>query len=150
MLKALLAQNKINIDTKVLERGIVMPRDMEVGPNGYPRVIDFLSVNPYRVKKENKKKRKKREEADDGNRKLMRGHVKPQEGVDMGSPPYPNEKGEYKVYEFGNLPLLSDGKPKAGVFRMMLPSEADWTGFPVEKEDDENKTKKFGRPIQRN
>ena len=59
MLKALLAQNKINIDTKVLERGIVMPRDMEVGPNGYPRVIDFLSVNPYRVKKENKKKRKK-------------------------------------------------------------------------------------------
>ena len=33
---------------------------------------------------------------------------------------------------------------------MMLPSEADWTGFPVEKEDDENKKKKIGRPIQRN
>jgi hypothetical protein len=50
---------------------------MEVSPNGYPRVIDFLSVNPYKIKKENKKKRKKREEAEDGNRKLMRGHVKP-------------------------------------------------------------------------
>lgn len=120
---------------------------MDVNPNGYPRVIDFLSVNPYKVKKENKKKRKKREEADD-NRKLMRGPVKPQDGVDMGSPPYPNEKGEYKVYEFGNLPLLNDGKPKAGVFRMMLPSEPDWTGFPVEKEnDDEQKKKKTRRPI---
>lgn len=149
MLKALLAQNKINIDTKILERGIVMPRDMESNAFGYPRVIDFLSVNPFRVKKENKKKRKKRDEADAGN-KLMRSHVKPVDGVDMGSPPFLTEKGEYRVYEFGNLPLLSDGKPKAGVFRMMLPSEADWTGFPLEKEEVENKKQKIGRPIQRN
>jgi hypothetical protein len=36
---------------------------------------------------------------------------------------------EYKVFEYGNYPLRNDGKPQTGQFRMMLPCDADWTGF---------------------
>ena len=38
-----------------------------------------------------------------------------------------NEKFEFRPYEFGNYPLRADGKPKNGCFRLMLPSDADWT-----------------------
>ena len=47
----------------------------------------------------------------------------------------PNEKDEYKVCEFGNFPILKTGKPRAGVFRLMLPSEADWTGLESRTQD---------------
>ena len=40
----------------------------------------------------------------------------------------PNNKLEYKVFEYGNFPLLQKNKPRGGVYRMSLPSEGDWTG----------------------
>ena len=38
-----------------------------------------------------------------------------------------NAKLEYRPYEFGNYPLREGGKPQAGQWRLMLPSDADWT-----------------------
>jgi len=49
-----------------------------------------------------------------------------------------NDKGEFKPFEFGNYPLLSNGKPKNGVFRLKLPSEADWTPRPKKKVEEED------------
>lgn len=75
------------------------------------------------------KKKGKRKGADEG--RMMRGadHSKSKmEGLELKH----NEKKEYKVFEFGNYPLIevepSNFKPKNGVFRMMLPADADWTG----------------------
>lgn len=42
-----------------------------------------------------------------------------------------NEKGEYKVFEYGNFPLLFiDGqlRPRNYQFRLKLPPDYDWTG----------------------
>jgi hypothetical protein len=51
-----------------------------------------------------------------------------------------NAKHEYKPFHVGNLPLNTDGKPVAGVFRMIWPSEADWTDNPMRPtEEDLNK-----------
>jgi hypothetical protein len=41
----------------------------------------------------------------------------------------------YRVYEYGNFPLRSDGKPKGGIYRMVLPADADWS----KREDLDNK-----------
>ena len=51
MLKAHLAAMKIHIPTISLERGIIMPRDLETGGMNYPRPEDLLVVNPYRTEK---------------------------------------------------------------------------------------------------
>ena len=123
MLKAHLASIKIHIPTKSIQRGIIMPRDQET--NGeYPDQQGFLMHNPWPTdrtaggKKKAKGKKKKGaavavvKKVDDGttqNRKLE-----------------PNEKLEYKPFEFANFPLLQNGKPKGGTFRLRLPSEADW------------------------
>lgn len=39
---------------------------------------------------------------------------------------------EYKPFEYGNLPLRADGRARSGVFRLMLPPDADWS-FPDKK-----------------
>ena len=104
-----------------------MPRDIDNNHPEYPKVIETLVVNPYKEKKELKKKGKKG--ANEG--RMMRGadHSKSKlEGLELKM----NEKKEYKVYEFGNYPLIevepNNYKPKNGIFRMMLPADADWTG----------------------
>ena len=116
---------------KTLERAIVMPRDIDNNHPEYPKVIDSLIVNPYKEKKELKKKGK-RKGTDEG--RMMRGadHSKSKlEGLELKH----NEKLEYKVYEYGNYPMIeiepNTYRPKNGVFRMMLPSDADWTGKDV-------------------
>jgi hypothetical protein len=50
-----------------------------------------------------------------------------------------NENQEYKVFEFGNFPVLNTGKPKAGVYRMKLPADADWTGRDKDVDPEEKK-----------
>lgn len=121
MLKQTLACNKVHIPTKALERGIVMPRDLDNYHPDFPQIIATLIRNPYREKKETKKKTKAA--------KVTRGaaagklDMMPSQGGKLQH----NEKLEFKPSEFGNYPMRNDGKPKSGTFRLMLPSEADWS-----------------------
>lgn len=60
---------KVHIPTISLERGIIMPRDLETGGMNYPRVEDLLIVNPYQVEKKKagvKRKGKKGKKVGDG------------------------------------------------------------------------------------
>ena len=129
MLKATLAQNKIHINAKILERGIVMPRDLDNNHPGYPKIVDTLMANPFKREKETKKKKKKDDKGDKKGAEAKKAvHVLQK-----------NKKGEYKVSEFGNYPLNSEGKPKMGVWRMMLPCDADWTINKPDTEENEEK-----------
>ena len=38
--------------------------------------------------------------------------------------------------------MRSDGRPKAGCYRLMLPCDADWTGINPEAEENTKTTKK--------
>ena len=66
-----------------------------------------------------------------------------------GGPMEPNDKLEYKVYEFGNFPMRQNKKdewvPKSGVYKLMLPSEADWTRKETEEERKERLEEKAER-----
>ena len=131
MLKALLAKIKIHIPTKSLERGIIMPRDLDNYHPELPKVLDGLIVNPYKDKKEEKKKKKKKTVEKEG---LMRAGAAPGSNVKdlmSGGPLLPNQKLEYRPYEFGNFPLRQDvhgnHKPKSNCYRLMLPENADWS-----------------------
>ena len=128
MLKAMLAQNKIHINARAIERGIVMPRDLDNNHPGYPKVADGLMLNPYKREKETKKKKKKDTKGDKKTADKKQIHALQK-----------NKKGEYKVAEFGNFPLNNEGKPKMGVWRMMLPCDADWEVTKPEAEDKEEK-----------
>ena len=59
MLKQMLARIKVHIPTKSLERGIIMPRDLDNYHPALPKIGDTLMVSPYKDKKEEKKKKKK-------------------------------------------------------------------------------------------
>mmetsp|Transcript_37622 Transcript_37622/g.57651 ORF Transcript_37622/g.57651 Transcript_37622/m.57651 type:complete len:84 (+) Transcript_37622:2642-2893(+) len=73
MLKAMLAQNKIHIPTKVLERSIVMPRDLDNYHPGYAKIELQLLKNPFRNEAKEKKKKKGRNvDMDANNKGLMR------------------------------------------------------------------------------
>lgn len=39
-----------------------------------------------------------------------------------------NDNHEYKVYQFGNYPVMKNAKPKNTTWRLKLPADADWTG----------------------
>jgi hypothetical protein len=119
MLKQTLAANKVHIPTKSLEKGIIMPRDLENYHPGYLQVQDFLIQNPYPKVKEVKKKKTK------GGKKEALAAA--QITIHKYVPLEHNAKLEYRPFEFGNLPLKEGGKPQAGQWRLMLPSEADWT-----------------------
>jgi len=122
MLKQTLAANKVHIPTKSLEKGIIMPRDLENYHPGYLQVADSLLKNPYPKLKEVKKKKGKAA----GGKKdavLAAGSITIHKAV----PLVHNAKLEYRPYEFGNYPLNEGGKPQAGQWRLMLPSDADWT-----------------------
>jgi hypothetical protein len=82
MLKAMLAQNKIHINTRTLERAIVMPRDLDNNHPSYPTIAEGLLINPYRKKAETKKKKGKKE--DEGGGRLLRGAKKGLDPLDTG------------------------------------------------------------------
>lgn len=60
MLKAHLAMMKVHIPTVSLERGIIMPRDLETGGMNYPKPQDLLIVNPYKTEKKKAVTRRKK------------------------------------------------------------------------------------------
>ena len=93
MLKQMLAQIKVHIPTKSLERGIVMPRDLDQYHPQMPKVIEHLMVNPYKEKKDEKKK-KKRKAGDDA--KMMRAaDTSKAKDLMAGGPLGMNEKLQY-------------------------------------------------------
>lgn len=132
MLKAHLASQKIHIPNHVLERGIVIPRDMDEGKTVYPYIGDLISENPIKAAPIAKKKKKKKKKAAPGS------HLA--ELADLATPVIEklrhNERMEYKPYEWGNKPYRADGKPKGGVWRLMLPPDVDWTHAPHKEEAD--------------
>ena len=69
MLKAMLAQNKIHLPTKVLERSIVMPRDLDNYHPGYPQIQSQILKNPFKNETKEKKKKKGRNIEIDANTK---------------------------------------------------------------------------------
>ena len=143
----MLALNKIHIPTQTLERAIVMPRDLDNFHPAYPKVTEFLLHNKYRKKAETKKKKGKKAADDDGgnNRLLKKG--KGDNPLDNGGKLVKTDQANYKVYEFGNFPLLDTGKPRGGQYRMFLPCDADWEGKDDEvvkegKKDEKEEKKK--------
>lgn len=66
---------------------------------------------------------------------MMRGADK--KGVpEYGDFLVPNDKQEYKIFEYGNFPYIemkiakdedAQKRPKNGIFRLKLPCDADWT-----------------------
>ena len=48
---------KIHIPTKVLERGIIMPRDFDANRPSYPKPVDIYPENIEKIKYEVKKKK---------------------------------------------------------------------------------------------
>jgi len=126
-----------------------MPRDLDNYHPEYPKIAEVLVVNPYRKAKETGKKKKAKKDDGEGGARRLRDGKGGKDGAGGGFAQLePNYKQEYKVYEFGNYPQLSDGKPRGGQFRLMLPCDADWTGkdemLPPEKTDvkDEKNQKK--------
>ena len=105
-----------------------MPRDLDNNHPGYPTIIEGLMVSPFKREKETKKKKKK--DGPKGGKDKAADSKKNQDVLKK------NKKGEYKVFEFGNYPLTNESKPKNGIWRMMLPCDADWE---IAKPDEEEK-----------
>lgn len=135
LLKAHLAQIKLHIPTKTLERGIVMPRDLDSSGPGYPTLMSQLQVDPMPIDKSAPKRAKKGEDKGKKGKLLKKGKAAAEETAKKQLEP--NVQGAYKVYEFGNYPLLRDGKPRGGQFRLRLPAEADWDKAREEKKEEE-------------
>ena len=154
MLKAMLAQNKIHLPTKVLERSIVMPRDLDNFHPGYAEIHSSLLKNPFKNETREKKKKKGRDNLDANARGLLRQGDRKKDNI-TGAELLRNEKFEYKVFEFGNYPMKFEDnvpKPKGGQFRLMLPAEADWTGHDapeIEQEKRERILKQEARLIEK-
>lgn len=121
LIKATLAAQKIHLHGSILEKALVIPRDIDRETHfiGYPSIKDELiqNLNPKIKKVETKKKKKT-------GSKLKQQQ---EEKIKLEH----NEKFEYKPFHVGNYPLRKDGKPLAGVWRLILPSEADWTDKPI-------------------
>ena len=115
-----------------------MPRDMVGNHPGYVKTKDTLFVNPFKVdKKALRKKRGKKNEVDRG---LEQKELEP------------DEKGNYRVAEFGNYPLVQNVnlnenvegelRPKNYVWRMKLPADADWNPKQADDNADDGKKKR--------
>ena len=86
-------------------------------------------INPYRKKAETKKKNGKKAADDEGGGRLLRNPCKKGDNpLDQGGKLVMTDHKEYKVFEFGNYPLLDTGKPRGGQYRLFLPCDADWIG----------------------
>lgn len=134
-----------------------MPQDFDAADHpGYSARSASLTVNPFPPSPKVKKKKKRggrssrngrkmgKSDSSGSKGKLKKGLYKPAVKLYKPGPGLkliPNEKLEYKVFEFGNYPTLSNGKPRGGVLRLMLPADADWTTVipkpPITKENDE-------------
>lgn len=140
-LKKLLASENVSVPASVLEKGVVLPHDVEPADHpGYPDRAHLLYEAPFplktlpkrKPKKERKSSSKKSNKSDGGNQgksKFARRmhmpaikYFKPGPGLKLQQ----NAKLEYKVFEYGNYPTLRNGKPRAGMLRLMLPADADW------------------------
>ena len=117
-----------------------MPRDLENFSLGYPNVKSSLTVNPYPKQKEVKKKKK----GNDKKGVLAANNLL----IKKIQPLVCNEKFEYRPFEFGNYPLRADGKPISGVWRLMLPSEADWSNkvTVIDKDKEKKETNETKSP----
>ena len=138
MLKAHLATMKIHLPTETLTKAIVMPKDMETNPENYPKIKDMLLINPFKGVEKVQKKGRKKEGKDGKNKRMMKagagvGKQAPELEATGGGKLLLTENQSYKVAEFGNFPVLSNGKPRGGTYRLFLPADADWTVR--EKED---------------
>ena len=110
----------------------------------------MLIVNPYRTEKKKvgkaRKGKKKGNKVGDGAgaRNLRLAAV--YDDLPNGGKLKTNDRQEYKVYEYGNFPIKKinvpgqgiKAMPRAGMYRLMLPADADWTERKKEV-DEENK-----------
>ena len=112
-----------------------MPKDEDSGGQ-YPRVLDYLTHNPWPKPKETKTKKKK------GAKKgAKRAATKTTDKIEK-FPLVQNKNLTYKPKDFGNYPTRKDGKPRAGLYRMVLPADADWKWIIKKKvEEDEDSDK---------
>ena len=134
LLKAHLAQIKLHIPTKTLERGIVMPRDLDSSGPGYPTLKSQLLIDPMPIDRSAPKRAKKGEAGGKKGKLLKKGKGQAEEAKKQLET---NARGAYKVHEFGNYPLLVDGRPRGGQWRLRLPAEAEWEQAREEKKEDE-------------
>ena len=105
-----------------------MPRDTDGGFKGYPETKDLLMKNPF-PKSKSKPSKKFR---------ARRFSKISTNATDLPRTLQHNEKFEYRPSHVGNFPLLTDGVPKSGVWRIMLPDCADWSDpKPIEKKKKE-------------
>ena len=111
-----------------------MPRDLDSSGPGYPTLKSQLPVDPMPVDKSAPKRTKKGEDKGKKGKLLKKGKAQAEEAKKKLEP---DVRGAYKVYEFGNYPLLRDGKPRGGQFRLRLPAEADWGKAREEKKEEE-------------
>lgn len=103
-LKAHLAREKIHIPTEALEKGIIMPKDVDTSKMTFPRVEDLLMVNPY--VKQGKSGKTKKAKGKKGGKKAGKGVADMHPLIKLvGGKLIPTDKGKYKLYEFGNFPL---------------------------------------------
>jgi hypothetical protein len=131
------------VPTKALERGIVMPRDLETNIDNYPSIKDTLLINRANFERTVAKRGRGK------GKRLMKkggaaGKFAPELMFTNGGKLLYNEKGSMKVFEYGNFPVLETGKPRGGQYRMMLPCDADWTGR--DKDQDALEAKKMDEP----
>lgn len=75
-MKAHLAAIKLHIPTKVLERGIVMPRDIDGATTGYPDLVNTLMIDPWPVDKNAKKKKEEKKKKGPGNKSKKAEDIK--------------------------------------------------------------------------
>ena len=117
-----------------------MPRDIMANHPGYASIKSGLTENPFPAVKKEKRVKRKKGEVDRG-----------PENVQLE----PDEKGNYRVYEFGNYALVNQGekadgaepdfRPKNYHWRMKMPCDANWERKDPEKEDEAKERKAANR-----
>ena len=135
-LKALLAQAKINIPTIALDRAIVMYSDINAHHPGIAKIKENLMVssqfNVLPVQRRVGKLKGKQE-------KLPDNHILQRDN-----------KGTFKVYDYGNYPLVhhteafgdKELRPKGGMWRLKHPCDANWAPRDIEEELEQLRLKK--------
>ena len=113
-----------------------MPRDLDSAGPGYPTLKSQLLIDPMPIDKSAPKRAKKGEDKGKKGKLLKKGKTLAEELL-AKKKLEANVKGEYKVSEFGNYPLMSNGKPRGGLYRMSLPAEADWEKPKLEKKNED-------------
>ena len=105
-----------------------MPRDIDANRPEYPKQADLYLRN---VKMEVKKKLKPQKGDETNPTRARRIQGENYRGDKTGWFLEQTAEANHHVFEFGNFPYTNDFRPRNGVFRMMLPCDAEW----AEKED---------------